>query len=101
MNFNFCTYLDISRYGLRAPKGVGATAAGVKNDTFTVSSTESNNRGNENSEQKATATSLINNKCPNTDYISKYGLYLPTGYNLNKKMIKKISKKTLEIFRKI
>ena len=23
--------------------------------------------------------------CPNTDLISKYGLYLPTGYNLNKK----------------
>ena len=44
---------------------------------------------------------IINNKCPNTDYISKYGLYLPTGYNLNKKMIKKISKKTLEIFRNI
>ena len=36
---------------------------------------------------------IINSKCPNTDYISKYGLYLPTGYNLNKKMIKKYQKK--------
>jgi perosamine synthetase len=41
------------------------------------------------------------NNCPNTDYISKYGLYLPTGYNLDKKKIKKISKITLEIFKKL
>ena len=39
--------------------------------------------------------------CPNTDYISKYGLYLPTGYNLNKKVIKHISKKVLSIFNRI
>ena len=41
------------------------------------------------------------NNCPNTNYISKYGLYLPTGYNLDKKKIKKISKITLEIFKKL
>jgi len=39
--------------------------------------------------------------CPNTDLISKYGLYLPTGYNLNKKKIKVISKKVLKLFKKL
>ena len=37
--------------------------------------------------------------CPNTDYISKYGLYLPSGYNLNKKKIQYISRKLLNIFK--
>lgn len=44
---------------------------------------------------------IINNDCPNTDYISKYGLYLPSGYNLNKNLIKKISKKILKIFKNL
>ena len=39
--------------------------------------------------------------CPNTDFISKYGLYLPTGYNLNKKKIKVISKKVLKLFKNL
>lgn len=38
--------------------------------------------------------------CPNTDYISKYGLYLPSGYDLNEKKIKLISKKLKYILNK-
>jgi perosamine synthetase len=44
---------------------------------------------------------ILKHKCPNTDYISKYGLYLPTGYNLNKRIIRNISNKVLNIFKRI